>query len=300
MSQRAAGRLVDARRRRCRRRRARARSRNSRRRSGRTGRAFEVVADAVGGPDREPPARRPGRRRSSTRCRSRRRSRSRRAARRPSRPTHQLDVGVALTASAHGRPSSMSPPPCLRRDARSARSPAAAGGTDAATLPRRHRQARAWTATIGAPRSSPARCATPASRSIYTGLFQTPEQVAEAALQEDADAVGLSLLSGAHMTLIPKIVDELRDRGLDDVLVFAGGIIPDDDITTLRDGGVAAVFTPGIASSRRSPAGSNRALDSRETGSGAIASRHPGARWICSSTRASSCSRALRHPGVGR
>ena len=64
---------------------------------------------------------------------------------------------------------------------------------------------------------------------VYTGLFQTPVQVAEAALQEDADAVGLSVLSGAHMTLIPTIVDELRARGLDDVLVFAGGIIPADD-----------------------------------------------------------------------
>jgi methylmalonyl-CoA mutase, C-terminal domain len=80
---------------------------------------------------------------------------------------------------------------------------------------------------------------------IYTGLFQTPAQVAEAALQEDADAVGLSLLSGAHMTLIPKIVDELADRGLGDVLVFAGGIIPGDDLATLRERGVAAVFTPG-------------------------------------------------------
>src|SRR5258708_38042024 len=64
---------------------------------------------------------------------------------------------------------------------------------------------------------------------VYTGLFQTAEQVAEATLQEDADAVGLSVLSGAHMTLIPKIVSELRDRNLSDVVVFAGGIIPDDD-----------------------------------------------------------------------
>jgi methylmalonyl-CoA mutase C-terminal domain/subunit len=80
---------------------------------------------------------------------------------------------------------------------------------------------------------------------VYTGLFQTPAQVAEAALQEDADAVGLSLLSGAHMTLIPRIVDELRSRGLDSVLVFAGGIIPDADVVTLREHGVAAVFTPG-------------------------------------------------------
>jgi methylmalonyl-CoA mutase C-terminal domain/subunit len=80
---------------------------------------------------------------------------------------------------------------------------------------------------------------------VYTGLFQTPAQVAEAALQEDADAVGLSVLSGAHMTLIPAIVTELRGRGLDDVLVFAGGIIPDDDRAGLVAAGVAAVFTPG-------------------------------------------------------
>jgi methylmalonyl-CoA mutase C-terminal domain/subunit len=80
---------------------------------------------------------------------------------------------------------------------------------------------------------------------VYTGLFQTPEQVAEAALQEDADAVGLSVLSGAHMTLVPKIVDELRDRGLGDVVVFAGGIIPDDDREALQAAGVKGVFTPG-------------------------------------------------------
>jgi methylmalonyl-CoA mutase C-terminal domain/subunit len=99
---------------------------------------------------------------------------------------------------------------------------------------------------------------------VYTGLFQTPTQVAEAALQEDADAVGLSLLSGAHMTLIPKIVEEMRARELGDVLVFAGGIIPDDDIATLRDQGVAAVFTPGAA---LDAIGTwlESALDSRET-----------------------------------
>ena len=80
---------------------------------------------------------------------------------------------------------------------------------------------------------------------IYTGLHQTPEQVAEAVVQEDADAVGLSLLSGAHMTLIPRVVDELKARGADDVRVFGGGIIPDDDIPKLKAIGVAEVFTPG-------------------------------------------------------
>jgi methylmalonyl-CoA mutase C-terminal domain/subunit len=79
---------------------------------------------------------------------------------------------------------------------------------------------------------------------VYTGLFQTPGQVAEAALQEDADAVGLSLLSGAHMTLIPKVVDELRAREIGP-LVFAGGIISGPDIDTLKGQGVAEVFTPG-------------------------------------------------------
>jgi methylmalonyl-CoA mutase C-terminal domain/subunit len=80
---------------------------------------------------------------------------------------------------------------------------------------------------------------------IYTGLRQTPEQVAETALQEDADGVGLSLLSGAHMTLFPRVMEELRSRGLDDVLVFGGGIIPQPDIVTLKGQGVAELFTPG-------------------------------------------------------
>ena len=80
---------------------------------------------------------------------------------------------------------------------------------------------------------------------IYTGLRQTPEMIAEAALQEDVDAVGLSILSGAHLTLLPRIVACLRDRGLDDVLVFAGGIIPDEDLAPLQEAGVAAVFGPG-------------------------------------------------------
>jgi methylmalonyl-CoA mutase, C-terminal domain len=82
---------------------------------------------------------------------------------------------------------------------------------------------------------------------IYTGLHQTPEQVVEAVVQEDADAVGLSLLSGAHMTLFPKVIDQLRARGADDVLVFGGGIIPDEDIPKLKEIGVAEVFTPGAS-----------------------------------------------------
>ena len=80
---------------------------------------------------------------------------------------------------------------------------------------------------------------------VYTGLRQTPEMVVNAALQEDVDVVGLSILSGAHMTLVPRITALMRERGLDDVLVTAGGIIPDDDIAPLQAAGVAAVFGPG-------------------------------------------------------
>ncbi len=80
---------------------------------------------------------------------------------------------------------------------------------------------------------------------IYTGLHQTPEQIVETAIQEDADAVGISILSGAHMTLVPRIVDLLRDRGAADVVVVVGGTIPDDDATELRRRGVAGVFGPG-------------------------------------------------------
>src|SRR5215211_2175534 len=80
---------------------------------------------------------------------------------------------------------------------------------------------------------------------IYTGLHQTPEQIAETAIQEDADAVGLSILSGAHMTLVPKIVELLREQGADDVIVTVGGTIPADDIPELKKLGVAQVFTPG-------------------------------------------------------
>jgi len=80
---------------------------------------------------------------------------------------------------------------------------------------------------------------------VYTGLHQTPEQIVETAIQEDADAVGVSILSGAHMTLVPRIVDALRAEGADDVLVVVGGTIPDDDAEELRRLGVAAVFGPG-------------------------------------------------------
>ncbi len=82
---------------------------------------------------------------------------------------------------------------------------------------------------------------------IYTGLHQTPEQVVQAVVQEDADAVGLSLLSGAHLTLVPRVIDGLREQGLDDVLVIVGGIIPEGDIPALNALGVAAVFTPGAS-----------------------------------------------------
>ncbi len=80
---------------------------------------------------------------------------------------------------------------------------------------------------------------------IYTGLHQTPEQIAETALQEDADAVGLSLLSGAHNTLFPRVMEELANRDLADVLVFGGGVIPDADARELREQGVANIFGPG-------------------------------------------------------
>jgi methylmalonyl-CoA mutase, C-terminal domain len=80
---------------------------------------------------------------------------------------------------------------------------------------------------------------------IYTGLFQTPEQIVATTIQEDADAVGLSVLSGAHMTLFPLVQKQLREKGVDDVVLFGGGIIPDDDIAELKERGVAELFTPG-------------------------------------------------------
>ena len=82
---------------------------------------------------------------------------------------------------------------------------------------------------------------------IYTGLHQTPEMIAEAALQEDVDAVGLSVLSGAHMTLFPEVMRLLKDRGGEDIAVFGGGIIPEEDAVKLREVGVKEIFTPGAS-----------------------------------------------------
>ena len=84
---------------------------------------------------------------------------------------------------------------------------------------------------------------------IYTGLHQTPEQIVETTIQEDADCVGLSILSGAHLTLFPRVVDLLRARGADDVIVFGGGIIPEDDIPILEAAGVTKIFTAGASPS---------------------------------------------------
>ncbi len=80
---------------------------------------------------------------------------------------------------------------------------------------------------------------------IYTGLRQTPEQIINAALQEDVDAIGLSILSGAHMHLFPRVMELRKEKGLDDVMVFAGGIIPDQDIPRLKEAGIAEIFPPG-------------------------------------------------------
>jgi methylmalonyl-CoA mutase C-terminal domain/subunit len=82
---------------------------------------------------------------------------------------------------------------------------------------------------------------------IYAGLRQTPEMIVEAALQEDVDGIGLSILSGAHMTLVPRVLDGLREAGLDQVKVFVGGIIPDADVSTLTNMGVAGIFGPGTS-----------------------------------------------------
>jgi methylmalonyl-CoA mutase C-terminal domain/subunit len=84
---------------------------------------------------------------------------------------------------------------------------------------------------------------------IYTGIRQTPEMIAQTALQEDVDAIGLSILSGAHLTLFPRIFEELRARGVDDVAIWAGGIIPEEDVPALKQIGVRAVFGPGSPTS---------------------------------------------------
>ena len=84
---------------------------------------------------------------------------------------------------------------------------------------------------------------------IYTGLRQTPEQIVETALQEDVDVIGLSILSGAHMTLFPRIMELLKEKGMDDVLVFAGGIIPQEDVPALKKIGIKEVFGPGTPTS---------------------------------------------------
>ncbi|MEY4405377.1 MAG: isobutyryl-CoA mutase small subunit [Actinomycetota bacterium] len=98
---------------------------------------------------------------------------------------------------------------------------------------------------------------------IYTGLHQTPEQIAETVLQEDADAVGLSLLSGAHLTLFPRVMEELRNRKLGEILIFGGGVIPEDDIATLKQQGVGEIFGPGSSLSDIAK-WLELALDSRE------------------------------------
>ncbi len=99
---------------------------------------------------------------------------------------------------------------------------------------------------------------------IYTGLHQTPEQIAETVLQEDADGVGLSLLSGAHLTLFPRVMSELAARDLDDVMVFGGGVIPDEDVAALKEQGVAEIFGPG-SSLRAIGEWLESALDQRES-----------------------------------
>jgi methylmalonyl-CoA mutase C-terminal domain/subunit len=82
---------------------------------------------------------------------------------------------------------------------------------------------------------------------IYSGLFQTPEQIVDTALQEDVGGIGLSLLSGSHMTLFPRVVEVLREREADDIVVFGGGIIPEEDVVALKEKGLAEIFTPGTS-----------------------------------------------------
>ncbi|NOX24147.1 MAG: cobalamin B12-binding domain-containing protein [Actinobacteria bacterium] len=82
---------------------------------------------------------------------------------------------------------------------------------------------------------------------IYSGLHQTPEQIVEIAIQEDVDGIGLSVLSGAHLTVFPRVMEILKERGIDDIVVFGGGVIPDQDIETLKQAGLAEIFTPGTS-----------------------------------------------------
>lgn len=84
---------------------------------------------------------------------------------------------------------------------------------------------------------------------IYTGLRQTPEQIVEAAIQEDVDCIGLSILSGAHNTLFPRVMEILKEKGADDILVVGGGVIPDEDIPYLKEKGISQIFTPGTSTS---------------------------------------------------
>ena len=120
---------------------------------------------------------------------------------------------------------------------------------------------------------------------IYTGIRQTPEMIAESAIQEDADAVGLSCHSGAHMTLFPKVVAELRERGASDVLVFGGGIIPADDIPKLEAAGVEKIFTPGANTGEMRPSGCSVRASPR------LPRADPkGSAWTSTNIKARSCS----------
>ena len=102
-----------------------------------------------------------------------------------------------------------------------------------------------WTVTTAGQRSSRAPCGDAGMEVIYTGLRQTPEQIVDAALQEDADVIGLSILSGAHNHICPRLMELVKEKGLDDVLVVIGGIIPDVDVSKLNEIGVRGVFQPG-------------------------------------------------------
>ena len=114
-------------------------------------------------------------------------------------------------------------------------------------------QSQDSTATIEEPKSSRAHFATPASKSIYTGLHQTPEMIVSAAVQEDVDVVAMSVLSGAHMTLFPRVKSLLDEAGADHMLLTGGGIIPEDDVASSEQRGVGRLFGPGTSTLMRSP-----------------------------------------------